>query len=362
MFVTMSFDQLSTDELEQRLAASRRARSKLDAHDIEILEELDRRQVATGDGCKSLSEWVAAQLDLGLDTARDLVRTMRRSSHRPHLREALASGEVSFDRIEALSRIPEDVGLLPHLDIAGVRFRASQQIKLTAEDEVRSAEDQFLVMQPNLDESWYRGWFGLDGYSGAVVSKSIQEKADQLPLLPDGSRGDQAWRNAVALTELCVSDDPPPVQVTVFVDAKEAAGSNGEAGVVLEAGPRVGRQALEAVLCDATVEVTARTEEGRLMSYGRSQRTAPPALRRALLFQAGLVCAADGCTSRSRLQVHHLNSWAQGGETNPGDLVVLCWFHHQVVVHQRGYHIYRHPVHGRIRFRAPDTPARPPPT
>ncbi|MBW3666979.1 MAG: HNH endonuclease, partial [Actinobacteria bacterium] len=68
-----------------------------------------------------------------------------------------------------------------------------------------------------------------------------------------------------------------------------------------------------------------------------------------------------GCTSRRRLQVHHLNGWAQGGETNPEDLVVLCWFHHQVIIHQRGFGIYRHPDHGRIRFRAPDTPARPPP-
>ena len=47
--------------------------------------------------------------------------------------------------------------------------------------------------------------------------------------------------------------------------------------------------------------------------------------------------------SRYRLQIHHVNSWAQGGETNPEDLVVLCWFHHQVVIHQRGFSIYRHP-------------------
>jgi hypothetical protein len=39
---------------------------------------------------------------------------------------------------------------------------------------------------------------------------------------------------------------------------------------------------------------------------------------------------------------------------------VLCWFHHQVIVHERGYEIYCHPDHGRIRFRKP--PPRPGPS
>ena len=358
----MRFDQLTTDELERRLVESRRARSQLDAHDIDVIEELDRRQTATGDGCRSLSEWVAARLDLSLDSARRLVRTMRRTAHRPELREALASGEVSFDRVEALSKISEDVGLLSHLDVAGVESEASKRARISAEDEARSVGDQFLVLQPTLDESWWRLWGGLDGYSGAIVDKALTEAADALPTLPDGSRGDSSWRKANALVQLCVSEEAPPAQVTVFVDTKHAAESNAESGVVLEAGPRVGRQALEAVLCDAVVEVTARAEDGEPMRYGRTQRTAPPALRRALIAAQGGMCAADGCTSRHRLQVHHVNSWAQGGETNPKDLIVLCWFHHQVVIHQRGYHIYRHPHHGRIRFRARDTPARPPPT
>ncbi|HET9202581.1 MAG TPA: hypothetical protein VFP67_05470, partial [Acidimicrobiia bacterium] len=76
---------------------------------------MDYRQVATGDGCKSLSEWVASRLDVSTDTARSLVRTMRRTQDRPDLREALETG-VSFDRIEAVSRIPDRIGLLEHLD------------------------------------------------------------------------------------------------------------------------------------------------------------------------------------------------------------------------------------------------------
>ncbi|HUG32301.1 MAG TPA: HNH endonuclease signature motif containing protein [Acidimicrobiia bacterium] len=181
----------------------------------------------------------------------------------------------------------------------------------------------------------------------------LSEAADRLPDLPDGTRSNQGWLRATALVECLVSDDPPPGQVTVIVDAHDAAGTGGEAGVTLEAGVRAGREALSAILCDAATEVSTRTADGRLMDFGRKQRTAPPALKRALLAKYGFRCGADGCDSRHRLQVHHLTPWASGGETNQVDLVLLCWFHHHVVVHERGYGIYFHPDPRRIRFRKP---------
>ena len=348
----MDWGRHSTDALEQRLLHNRAERSRSHASDMEILEELDRRQVAMGDGCRSLSEWVAARFDVGLDTARRMVRTMRRTTDRPELREALAAG-VSFDRVEALSKIPEDVGHLARLDVAGVRREAARRVRITAEDEFRSAADRFLVLQPSLDESWWNIWGGLDGPSGALVDKVLAERADRLPVLPDGTKGASSWRRATALVEVCTTDDPPPVSVTVFVDATEAVASDGQAGVVLESGPRVGAQALEAILCDTTTEIIARTEDGRIMEYGRRSRTVPPALRRAILHRDGGSCAADGCDSRYRLQTHHIVPWSQGGRTDPDNLISLCWYHHHVVVHQQGFTLFRHLAHGRIRFEKP---------
>jgi hypothetical protein len=276
---------------------------------------------------------------------------MRRTQGRPQLREVLASG-ASYDRVEALSRIAAEVGLLDHLDVAGVHREAALRARMSAED-ARSAHDRFLVLQPSLDESWWKLWGGLDGYAGAIVDKVLTEAADQLPQLPDGGSVDLAWRRATALVELCVSDPPGPAQVTVLVDASQAASSNGEAGVVLEAGPRVGKIALETVLCDSVTEVIARSEDGRYLDYGRKHRVVPPNLRRALLDKYRGACAADGCDSRYRLQAHHLIPWSEGGRTDQDNLIILCWYHHHVVVHERGFEIYQHPHHGRIRFRQP---------
>ena len=355
----MGLEKISTDALEQQLVADERSIARLRARQMALLEELDVRQAATADGSHSLSEWVASRVDIAPDTAKTLVRTMRRLLDRPELQEELGMGSASFDRIEAVSRVNDDVGLLEWSDVAGVRREASKRARISADDEYRSANDRFLVLQPTLDESWWRVWGGLDSHSGAHMDKVLSEAADELPDLPDGSTGSLGWRKATALVGCLVSGDPPPANVTAIVDAKDAAATEGEAGVVLDAGARVGRQVLKAIPCDADVEVTARTEDGRFMDYGRRHRTAPPALRRALLAKYGFRCGADGCESRHRLQVHHLTPWDEGGQTNQQDMVVLCWFHHQVVVHERGYEVLFHPDHGRIRFRKP--PPRPGP-
>jgi hypothetical protein len=256
--------------------------------------------------------------------------------------------------VEALSRIPVDVGLCEHTDISGVRREAALRARITSEAEQRSSDDRFLILQPSLDESWWRLWGGLDGYSGAIVDKALTEAADQLPDLPDGSRGTDAWRQATTLVELCISDDPPPAQITVFVDAQHAVATDGQAGVVLEAGPHVGRETLQAILCDAITEITAQSEGGIPMSYGRQKRTIPPALRRAILHRDHNQCRADACNSRNRLQIHHITPWSQGGPTEPSNLITLCWYHHHIVIHQWGYTIYPHPDHGRIRFKRPE--------
>ncbi len=351
----------SVDALEQRVVSDYRLMAMLSARIMGNLELLDRAQVFTGDGSRNLSEWLAARADISHDTARAVVRTTRRTVDKPWLREALATGNLTFDRVEALSKIHDDVGTLTHLDVAGVHRTAADRARVNTADETTTTSERFLILEPSLDESWWRLSGGLDGLAGAVIDKVLTEKADDLPELPDNTQPGLGWRKATALYELANGDTPPPAQITVFVDGDKAVETNGETGIRLQAGPRVGAQALTAVLCDAVTEITVNTKDGTPLAYGRTTSSIPPKLRRATLATTGGYCAADGCNSRYRVEVHHKTPWSQGGRTDPDNLIPLCWYHHHIIIHERGYEIYPDPDHGRIRFRKPPTKTRPPP-
>ncbi|MGA7282788.1 MAG: HNH endonuclease signature motif containing protein, partial [Acidimicrobiia bacterium] len=80
--------------------------------------------------------------------------------------------------------------------------------------------------------------------------------------------------------------------------------------------------------------------------------------RRFVLHRDG-GCTADSCNSRYRLQVHHKIPWSEGGATEADNLVTLCWFHHQVVIHGWGFRIDDSLGAGRLRFIRPDRLPRP---
>jgi hypothetical protein len=73
--------QWSTDRLEQFLINCEGEIARIRAAQMEALSELDHRQVATADGCRSLHEWTASRLDLAPENAKTLVSTSRRIAH-----------------------------------------------------------------------------------------------------------------------------------------------------------------------------------------------------------------------------------------------------------------------------------------
>ena len=68
-----------------------------------------------------------------------------------------------------------------------------------------------------------------------------------------------------------------------------------------------------------------------------------------------------GCGNR-RCDAHHIEHWADGGETALDNLVLLCRRHHRAV-HEEGFGITLEPT-GEVKFTRPDGrpfPAAPPP-
>ena len=279
-----------------------------------LLREVDRRQMPMGAGCGSLAEWVRGRLDVAPETARDLVATAKHLEQLPDVEEAVETGEIGFDRAVAVGRFArrddtfDVLNAMAGFDIVGIRNRAARRRRMSRVDEQMAYQDRYVTVEPNLDESAWRLNGRLPGFAGKIVIDALEAKADTLPKPP--GQVSRAARNADALwaisldalygTDGATIEDPTPV-LTVFVDAREAAATDGEAGVTVQGGPRVGVAAIEAILCDGIIEVTARTKDGTPLRMGRRTKAISPQLRRFVMDRDGAACTIAGCTSRYRL-------------------------------------------------------------
>ncbi len=357
-------DSVSTDSIEIELEALERFIARSRARQMVLLREIDRRQIPMVDGCRTLAEWAGSRLDLSPETASSLATVTMAESESIHL--AVEAGDITFDRAAELTRLhsADPVNETAGMSIPRLRHHIAGRRRISKTEERARHAERFLLIQPSLDQTALRLWGELVDIDAERFHQIIVEAADATPALPCGRREPRKARMADALVNLVIDaggDNTPSTttMVTVLVDAREAAPSNGESGVHTLSGHRVGPAALEAILCDAIVEVNAITADGRLLGVGAKSRTLPGRLRRAI-HQRDRICTADGCLSTHRLQPHHIVHRVEGGSDDPSNLTLLCWFHHHVVIHRRGHRIDPTSAPGRIRFLPPEPGTDPP--
>jgi len=360
----------TTDALEQRLLRLESVVAAARTEQAGIVAELDTRQVPLADGCRSMREWLAGRLGVTNDTAGSLGRLAHSQHH--DVRRMAGRGELSFDQAVEADRLAALVGETQAIDaavthdIAGMRRLTARHRRITPGDERDIFDGRHFVMQPNLDRTAYRAWGLLPGIDGSIVEKALFERADEFPARPDGTQGPIGQRMADALVAVCqdsLSGDTETsgttLMATVFVDAGLASATSGEAGATVAAGPKVGPLTLEEILCGGAVEVIT-TDCGRPTWSSHATRAIPPAVRRFVMHRDGGACTADGCSSRYRLQPHHVRRRADGGNHDPANLTTLCWFHHHIVVHRMGYRIDPDSPPHRRRFLRPADGRGPP--
>ncbi len=320
-----------------------------------VVVEKRRRKSHFQDGYRSIVDWTAARADVSHETARSICWTASRLGDTPEMARELATGEISFDRAQLLARLPEEHRSGHECyDISHLRRLVAHHKRITRKRE-RKIGNGFLHFGSS-DELATSFWGELPGLDARVLEKAVDQKADEI--IPGDQRLAVAERRALALAAICQdslyqtgSSESAPTDVTVIVDAESAAESGGENGVGVLAGPRLGPGALEEILCNGRVDLIGVTPEGIPLDLGHRSRTVNRKLRRHVLHRDG-GCVVEGCSSRYRLQVHHVIPWSQGGKTDADNLITLCWFHHHVSVHREGLQIHRIGT-SRVRLKRP---------
>jgi hypothetical protein len=294
------------------------------------------------------------------------VRVARRLRELPLVREAFGSGELSYSKVRAITRVatPEIESSLVEL----ARHATGAQLEKVVRG-YHGALAATLAMARSAHEQRYLSWSWADDGSlrvegrlpaeeGALLLSALEVAEEPHPSIPAGARRADALIS-IARSTLAAESAPraggDPCELVVHVDAQTLAAEDIKERCELADGPALAPETARRLGCDAAV-VRILERDGRPLSVGRRTRTIPPALRRALRARDD-GCRFPGCTHRRFLHAHHIHHWARGGPTALENLLQLCSHHHRLV-HEGGYTVERAGPQS-VRFRRPDGRAIP---
>ena len=339
---------------------------------LDLIREFDAR-AGWNNGFRSCADWLSWRVGLDPGAARERVRVARALGTLPRLAGALASGELSYAKVRALTRVatPATEERLLAVGRAGTAahveriVRGWRRVDRKAEAGEASRQHSHRALHVYADEDGTVRVKGrLAPEVGAVLLKALDAARDALyqqhgeqAREVDRPTFEQQQADALALlaeTALHRRLDPGApgerYQVVVHVDAAALADPDQPGQSVLEDGARVSAETSRRLACDASRVVMRHDAEGQLVEVGARTRTIPPALRRALRHR-DQGCRFPGCRV-SFGQGHHIRHWANGGPTTLTNLALLCRRHHRAV-HEEGYQVERQPD-GELEFRHPN--------
>ncbi|MDP8956169.1 MAG: DUF222 domain-containing protein, partial [Actinomycetota bacterium] len=256
----------------------------------------------------------------------------------PQLSEALASGELSVDKVVELCRFgtPETEGSLilwaRGVSTASIRHRADLHLKRSIE-EVREAERSRFLNWWYTDEGRR---FGLEAElpaaEGAAVKNALERIAERIPVMPgEEDRVNAEQRRADALVMLAsgqVGSDDDRTAATVVVHVRVGGFGAEDGASELEDGPVIHSETANRLACSGRLAWLLEDQKGDVLRVGRLRRGPPRWMMRALKHR-DRECQFPGCGARRYLQAHHIRHWEQGGPTELGNLVLVCFFHHK---------------------------------
>jgi hypothetical protein len=327
---------------------------------------------------RNCAEWLAWRCGQTMSTAREKLRTAHALRELPAISAAFADGGLSYSKVRALTRaanaLNEDLLLAYALDAtaAQVEERCRQLRNVAPESTVvaRSAwERRSLSVSRNPARGTLMITVELPVDDGEVITRALDhavadghaaagvEFASDRELAGNGWRAQQADALvAIAKAYLVGSDTqagaPASVadhyQVVVHVDEKSLSGGIGRADLPIETVKRIA--------CDGSLITMFEDERGTPLDVGRKQRVVSTPLKRAL-WARDRGCTFPGCANKRFVDAHHIEHWADEGDTSLENLTLLCTYHHRLL-HEGGFRI-RHDQDGAIYFLRADGRAIP---
>ncbi len=326
-------------------------------------------------GALSCAHWLNYFCGIGIKAAHEKVRVAHRLAECPLISEAFENGLLSYSKVRAVTRVatPENEALLLELARQGSAAHVEKIVRsyrrvLDAQDRERAntrhderalhyryCEDGSVVMEVRLAPE-----------DAAIVKKSIDAALDSLrPATCDRQASVDSGPASSSRTHTPPYDDWARCRADALVHVAEgflaASASNVSNAERFEVVVHVDAHALSntasitparcdvadgghlaidtvrRIMCASPLVPVLDDEDGEPLNIGRRTRAIPPAIRRALRLRDD-GCRFPGCTHKRFIDAHHIEHWANGGETKLSNLVELCKRHHRWL-HEGGFDI-----------------------
>ena len=326
-----------------------------------LIREFDEKQYWADLGLCSCAHWLNFKCGIGMGAAREKLRVAHALAKLRKISEGFARGELSYSKVRAMTRIADETnedylmmiahhGTAHHVEKLVSKYRTAKRLQ-----DVEIANEQY----NNREVTHFYDHDGclvikarLPAEQGALIVKALEMAMDndfaETDVYPKGT-----WPAGT-------SDEPKPEPEPIgarradalaeiaetYLNNSESSGSTADRYQVIvhvcpkgtsniEDGPHVPAGTSRRIACDSTIVAIKEDKNGEPLSIGRRSRSIPPPMRRALRIRDG-GCRFPGCTNTRFVDGHHIEHWADGGETSLDNLVLLCRHHHHLV-HEGGF-------------------------
>ncbi|MBP6701817.1 MAG: DUF222 domain-containing protein [Halioglobus sp.] len=342
---------------------------------MKLIAEFDQRKAWSGGGTvRSCAHWLNWKCGIALVAAREKIRVANALTALPLIDAAFAAGEISYSKVRAMTRVAtaqnEDYllhiarhGTASHVEGLVRRYRKVRQQDDEALECRQDSERQLVYYQD--DDGMWIIHAKLPPEAGALVVKAIEAVANTVDKIDEENDSAESFSEAVEAEaptgfQQLLSHTRADALVTITEHFLATCGNHGQwrglkgserCQVVLhvdidtlrqngkEPGPQhehchldekpwVSPATARRLCCDASLVTVLEDKNGQVLNVGRRSRTVPAPIGRALK-ERDRTCRFPGCCESRYTDFHHIQHWADGGETSLDNLVTLCRYHHR---------------------------------
>ncbi len=309
-------------------------------------------------GYRSPLAWLGATTTESAGVCAVTLELADRLQHMPVARDRFGRGDLAESALRLLARAwhPDIAAVFDRdetmlvgwaLNLAHRDFKMvldTWRVHADPDRAERTAQEQFDSRSLHLSEL-LDGMGRLDGLLDPEGMKLVSEAIRALSIRTDDDTRTPQQRRADALVTMARSTlaNHPPVagakrrrpKVIATIDYHDLVANTAGGSIDTNSGRIVvTTDTIRRIACDAGIHRLVATPDGTILDHGRQTRTVSDPLYDVLTVRdhgcrvGGCPVGPDGCDA------HHAHHWADLGETEPDNLILLCWYHHHLVHEQ----------------------------